>query len=57
MQLTDDFKEENTEKESVQYRKPISFLLNNNLNYFVCSAQLLYQYNVLKEIYSVILRI
>ena len=26
-QLTDDFKDENTSKESVQYRKPISYSL------------------------------
>ena len=30
-QITDDFKEENTEKESVQYRNQFHILLNNNL--------------------------
>ena len=38
-QLTEDFKEEKTDKESVQYQIQILYSINN-LNYFAYSAQL-----------------
>ena len=59
-QLMDDFKVENTETESVQYRIPISDLISNlqsNLNDFACSAQLVMDIKMcFKKYYSVILR-
>ena len=42
-QLTDDLKKENNEKELSYIENQSYILLNNNLKYFVCSAELLYQ--------------
>ena len=52
----DDFKEGNTEQESVQYQKLSHILPNSNLYYFVCSMKN-YDINVFQEINYVIIRI